>query len=107
SNTFMSDALAKKVLDSKLPIWTRGLDRVALLKPLGSGAKLTARREMIRYLGYKMSALPKESHPLQLQRAKSLQPLGYPLFEEFEFAAAKRPEGTARVKILTIDNPSI
>lgn len=81
--TLMPLPLARAIKEKHLPFWTRGYDRVSLLKPLGKGKLLTERRKFVEAFGAKWVKKDPGALPLNSAKAMSLQPRGYPLFEEF------------------------
>ena len=87
--TLMPLALAKNVVARGLPYWTRGYDRVSLLKPLGSGETLQTRRKFLQDLGSVWSGWEVGSLPFNATKAFSLQPKGYPLFLDIAYSKTK------------------
>ncbi len=80
-NTFLSEESAKLLAKNKLPIWTRGHDRVSLLKPNNSKTLESSRRVLLA-LNEKLHSKAITGLPLNVIRASSLQPFGYPLFDQ-------------------------
>jgi hypothetical protein len=107
ANTLIETDVANQLVSSKFPIWTRGFDRVALMRPLGSGEALQRRREIVRLLGHIMSNEKPLNHPLQIAYARSLQPLGYPLFREVTYPTPAERTPINEVKILSYSVPQI
>lgn len=105
TNTLLNPDTAKAIRSSKAPLWTRGFDRVALLRPLGSGPALQTRRQLIKALGFAAGKSSLPQHPLQVSLAKSLQPLGYPLFKPLSYPETKSP--LKKVKILSYKVPQL
>ncbi|NJL25164.1 MAG: hypothetical protein HC902_08295 [Calothrix sp. SM1_5_4] len=75
TNTLLAESAANRLRQSKRPFWTRGLDRVALVRPLGDGQRLKRNRRIVQNLNSELSLLKKIDHPLQVALARSLQPL--------------------------------
>ena len=84
-NTIIPKQAAQKLLSSGLPYWTRGYDRVSVLKPLGTGRELQNRREILKALAYEFQALELPRLEMNVKRAESLQPFGYPLFQKLKY----------------------
>ncbi len=91
--TLMPLSLATQVQAKKLPYWTRGIDRVSRLKPLGTGAKLEERRHFLVEFGKVWRTLDLGVLSFNAKRALSLQPLGYPLFNELDYGRARATNG--------------
>jgi MarR-like DNA-binding transcriptional regulator SgrR of sgrS sRNA len=103
-NTFLSEESAQLLSKNKLPIWTRGHDRVSLLKPNNSKT-IESSRKVLFALNDKMHLKKFEGLPLNVSKANSLQPLGYPLFDQLPLT---RREGKLphQVKILITNSES-
>lgn len=81
TSTLMTEDKAEILIKSNLPTWTRGHDRVALIKPT-SGKNILSTRKLIQYINNKKNDLKNKKLPLNIQVAESLQPNGYPLYEK-------------------------
>lgn len=106
ANTLLESSVADRLVKSKFPIWSRGFDRVALLRPLGKLKRLEANRHIVQLIGWRLGELKTFTHPLQVALAKSLQPFGYPLFNEVAYAKPKRPV-PKKIKILSYTVPQL
>lgn len=106
ANTLLESALAKRLLESKLPIWTRGLDRVALIRPLGKGDTLARNRTVVQRLGHAAAEIKIFEHPLKVELARSLQPLGYPLYQALQFPEIKSTP-PLKVRVVSYDAPQL
>jgi len=72
---------ADALLSSKLPLWTRSYDRISLLR-IGNGAeKSKSREKTLNQITAKLHSLGQINLPLNIKRASSLQPNGFPLFQ--------------------------
>jgi MarR-like DNA-binding transcriptional regulator SgrR of sgrS sRNA len=80
-NTFLNEESAQLLSKNKLPIWTRGHDRVSLLKPNNSKT-LDSSRRILLALNEKLHSKTITGLPLNVIKATSLQPFGYPLFDQ-------------------------
>ncbi len=82
-NTFLPSELLEDFKKVNPPHWSRGHDRVSLLKPINQ-----RRTKELKLILLKIAEiLEKEnfkSLQLNAKRARSLQPFGYPLFNEVE-----------------------
>ncbi|MGE4131040.1 MAG: ABC transporter substrate-binding protein [Bdellovibrionales bacterium] len=105
TNSFVSAELGRAIRDSGLPIWTRGADRVMLMRPLGKGEKLKRNQHITQILG-SLIKTAKINHPLDVKIAKSLQPNGYPLFGDIEFDSVKPTKEKTKISILTMAEAS-
>ncbi|MBP9680199.1 MAG: hypothetical protein KBD76_02245 [Bacteriovorax sp.] len=103
-NTFLSEETAQLILKNKLPLWTRGHDRVSLLKPNNTKTLETSRRVLFA-LSEKMHSKKIEGLPLNVKKATSLQPLGYPLFDQLP-ALKNQGKLPAQIKILITNSES-
>lgn len=104
-NSVIPAEAAKKLLSAGLPYWTRGYDRVSLVKPLGRGDALEKRRELLKALAWEFQQLEIPPQEMNVRRAKSLQPFGYPLFGESGFPkpSVKVAPGTT-ISVFAPDN---
>ncbi len=82
--SMMPISLSQKLLEMNLPRWTRDHDRVSLLKPVpGSEQQMARRKKVILSLwGQKNTFFKNLKLPIGVRTANSLQPIGYPLFNE-------------------------
>jgi|GEM_PF-2575465 len=80
-NTFLLPETEKILKEKKLPHWTRGHDRVSLLKPINKDNLPSLKALLIR-LSLKLEEMSFNNLPLNVIRATSLQPLGYPLHDK-------------------------
>lgn len=87
-NTLIDVELATKLKNNKFPIWTRGNDRISILKPHGEGAVLR-KRQLLGLLIAKAFHQKKETLNLNVGKALSIQPLGYPLHLDFDYSKIK------------------
>ena len=106
TTTLISRLDAERVLKSGLPYWSRGIDRVTLFKPLGNGDELQKRRGFLRYFGKFLGTRAAPKHPLQVKRAQSLQPIGYPLQVDVKYEETALPSLKA-VRVLTYESPAL
>ncbi len=83
-NSIVSPEMLELFKLNDTPYWTRGVDRVSLLRPL-VGEKIDSHRENILLLGRAWSENLPNDLSLDSKPARSLQPLGYPLFEEINY----------------------
>ena len=83
--TIIPPEAAKKIFADKIPYWTRGHDRVSLLKPLGHGRELKNRRAILREVAAEFANLSLPPSDLKVMKARSLQPPGYPLVQDLVF----------------------
>lgn len=107
TNSLLPVETASKILSSKFPLWTRGIDRVALLRPAGDETEIARNRKLLTYLGYELNSVTAVQNPLQVHRARSLQPFGYPLFKEIDYPKIKRPNGSEKIRILSYSVPAL
>lgn len=107
ANSILSLKDAKGVVDSHFPIWTRGFDRVALVRPLGEGSALKSRRAVALWLANLIGNHGPVEHPLQVALARSLQPLGYPLYDEIRSPAPKAGKPQSPIRILSLATPQL
>lgn len=103
-NSIVSPEMLSLFKKNETPYWTRGVDRVSLLRPL-IGKGLEKRKSEILILG----KLWNENLPTDLSMdskpARSLQPLGYPLFEEIDYSKGDVSELKGQtLKIVTNKN---
>lgn len=84
-STLIPPEAASKLTINELPFWTRNNDRVSVLKPLGSGPKLEKLRAILKALAHELGNSVVPQSPMNVQRAYSLQPTGYPLFQTIDF----------------------
>ena len=87
--TIIPEEAAKKLIKSGLPHWTRGHDRVSVLSPLGTGEGLAEKREILELLGWELQTVSIPKSELNVVRAESLQPFGYPLFDPVKLPKPK------------------
>jgi Bacterial extracellular solute-binding proteins, family 5 Middle len=106
TSTLLPANLAKKLLDPSRPHWTRGIDRVMLLRPLGTGQTLRANQKVLLKMAPELREIQFD-HPLKVNRAYSLQPVGYPLFEEIRYLKPRDFKASTTLEILAIANPSL
>lgn len=97
--------LINKIKDKKIPYWTHGLDRVALLRPL-DGKAIKTRTNILELLA---PIWQKEIKKVKLPRgsmvADSLQPIGYPLFETLNYSQnTKKIPRDKVLKIVSYEN---
>ncbi|MGZ3771788.1 MAG: ABC transporter substrate-binding protein [Bdellovibrio sp.] len=87
-NTLLDSDLGTKLINKKFPMWTRGSDRISLLKPYGEGETLK-KRQLLGLLIAKTFHETKTSLTFSVRKALSIQPLGYPLHNDFDYAKIK------------------
>lgn len=83
-NTLISPELVEKLKVSKFPFWTRGVDRISLLKPHGTGRDLEGRKKLGVAIATEFHK-KEGSYNLGVSKASSLQPFGYPLFDPMKY----------------------
>lgn len=103
-NTFLSEESAQLLAKNKLPIWTRGHDRVSLLKPNNSKTLESTRRVLLA-LNEKLHSKTITGLPLNVIKATSLQPFGYPLFDQLPNTKSQGHLPT-QIKILMANSES-
>lgn len=106
TSTLMPEELAEKLKATSLPIWTRGHDRVALIKPI-HGKNLLFKRSIIKYINFKKNILSPKGFPLQVKIADSLQPFGYPLHDSLELPSSVELVNKKNAVIKIITNKTI
>jgi MarR-like DNA-binding transcriptional regulator SgrR of sgrS sRNA len=87
--TLMPKELYQKILEKKLPFWTRAFDRVSYLAPIHTyNEKNNKLRNFLLIVGKLLrEKSSNELIPQQVHLASSLQPIGYPLFEPINYSA--------------------
>lgn len=100
-NTLIDADSSKNLLAKKYPFWTRGHDRISLLKPYGDGDILKSRQKIALQIA-KVFHAKKVSLTLNVNKALSIQPLGYPLHSDFNYSNLKidRTPKPKKIKIL-------
>lgn len=81
--TLLDTKLADLITQGKFPYWTRGHDRVSLIKPF-PGKDIKIRKEFIKVLLSLRPELKKLKYSLNTKVADCLQPIGYPLYKEIK-----------------------
>lgn len=73
----------QKIIENKLPYWSRGHDRISLFRP-GFGKSLEANKELIKQISNAICNHFQDNTklPFNVARAHSLQPNTYPLYHE-------------------------
>lgn len=88
TNSLMPIENFNKIISSNFPFWTRAFDRVSYLAPIKPYDKNPeGLRAFIRLLGANLNKHKVETHKF-IKRAHSLQPIGYPLHKEIEYASS-------------------
>lgn len=98
--TILPPEAVKKVLSEKLPFWTRGHDRVSLLKPVGQGDLLKKRRRVLQAIAFYFSSFNFSPSELKVKKAESLQPVGYPLTQKLVYSKSQEKTPNSEIKIL-------
>jgi MarR-like DNA-binding transcriptional regulator SgrR of sgrS sRNA len=81
-SSMMPLADANRLSELKLPMWSRDHDRVSLMRPV-SGPNLSKRKALIKKIWeLKNKVFSDVQLPVGVRQANSLQPIGYPLFED-------------------------
>lgn len=83
-DTLIDAKLGVKLQEKKLPIWTRGSDRMSILRPHGDG-ELLKKRQILGLMIAKSFHSRKAVLNLNVTKALSMQPLGYPLHVNFDY----------------------
>lgn len=101
-NTLLEADLGEKLINKKFPIWTRGSDRISIMKPHGEG-ELLKKRQLLGLLIAQTFHAKKSSLTFGVSKALSIQPLGYPLHHNFDYAKLKIDSShlPKKVKILS------
>lgn len=82
-NSFILPETEKLLKEKHLPLWTRGHDRVSLLKPLNKN-RIDSLKSLLIILGQKLESINFDHLPMNVKRATSLQPVGYPLYDKLK-----------------------
>lgn len=104
-NTLIDSKLGEKLIDKKYPYWTRGSDRISLLKPLGQGNDLKKRQKLGLLIARKFHQT-KSSLAFNVKKARSIQPLGYPLHNEIDYEEMGISNSTPIEKIKILSHKS-
>ncbi len=104
-NTLIDTKLGEKLINKKYPYWTRGSDRISLLKPLGKGNELKKRQQLGLLIAKKFHHI-KSNLSFNVKKAQSIQPLGYPLHNEIDYAKIKTGSTAAIQKIKILSHKS-
>jgi hypothetical protein len=104
SSSLLPEVLAATLSSSGLTTWTRGFDRVSLFRPIPTASnELRQKRRTVlkRYLNeWPRFEVPK--HVLNVQKASSLQPRGYPLYDPIKVDASIDGPHLGKIKIVAI-----
>lgn len=79
--SLVNPEIVEQFKKNKLPIWTRGHDRVSLLRPL-NGSNILSNIETLKAISKFKLAVKDNVLPFNSKVAWSLQPFGYPLHYE-------------------------
>ncbi len=107
TNSFIPTKEAHLLSQSKLPIWTRDFDRVSLLR-VGNGDKhFKQRQNLLKAVELQFASMEISRHPFPIQKATSLQPEKYPLFDVLKYGSSTAPtDHPKNVKLLAIAGPN-
>jgi MarR-like DNA-binding transcriptional regulator SgrR of sgrS sRNA len=104
--SFVPTSWEQKILKNKLPYWTRGHDRVSLLRP-GFGPRAKRGRQIIKAINSSFCDYKeKEKLPFNVTRSYSLQPESYPLHHE-KIACSRSKISEGKISILATDSPVV
>lgn len=86
--TLMPKNLYQRIIDKKLPFWTRAFDRVSYMAPIHNYSdKNNELRNFLLTIGKLLREnSSKDLIPTQVHLASSLQPIGYPLFDPIDYS---------------------
>ncbi len=98
-NSFLLPETEKLFKIKKLSFWTRGHDRVSLLKPMSKN-NLSLTKALLIEISNQLDGIKFENLPLNVKRATSLQPIGYPLFDTIK-PKKNKSKYNKNIKILT------
>jgi MarR-like DNA-binding transcriptional regulator SgrR of sgrS sRNA len=109
TNSLIEPAIFNRIVEKKFPFWIRAFDRVSYLAPIKSFEKNDESiRVFLRLLGSQLSNKPLAMHKFA-KLAKSLQPIGYPLFSEINYLSRKGDQELlpSKISILTFESPQL
>lgn len=79
--SMMKKSDSDKIINAKKPIWSRPHDRVSLIKPL-QNKMVRNNRKILQYISQQFIKFEFSELNLNVVKAESLQPNGYPLFHK-------------------------
>lgn len=103
--SMLTPSVADKIAKRRLPYWSRGHDRVSLLRPL-SGVRLLENRSFLKKIGAHFQKADFGKLTLNVTKALSLQPMGYPLHRNLIIEEDDQDIERRKIRIISSTGPS-